>query len=100
MEDRYDFLIVGSGIQSSQSSTLIARLTGKTKILTLTSTGSEMWLQIATDRTGTDLGFSVNLTQVSNVEGIGIVIVNLKRCYDPILYAIHYFRVYSKDSLK
>ena len=69
MEDRYDFLIVGNGIQSTLSLTLIARLTGITKIRTLTSTGSEMWLQIATDRTGTEIGFSVNLTQVSYVEG-------------------------------
>ena len=70
MENKYDFLIVGNGDNSAIKSSVIARLTGKTKLRTLSSTDDIMWLKLASDRTGTGRGFEIELTRAANVEGI------------------------------
>ena len=70
MENRYDFLIVGNGENSAIKPSLIARLTGETKLRTLTSTEDTMWLKVASDRTGTRRGFEIELTRTATVEGI------------------------------
>ena len=75
MENKYDFLIVGNGDNSAIKSSSIARLTGKTKLRTLSSTDDTMWLKVASDRTGTGRGFEIELTRTVTIEGIvsGIV---------------------------
>ena len=70
MENKYDFLIVGNGENSAIKSSLIARLTGETKLRTLTSAEDTMWLKVASDRTGTRRGFEIELARTATVEGI------------------------------
>ncbi|XP_072030188.1 tolloid-like protein 2 [Amphiura filiformis] len=68
MEDGYDFLTFGDGENSVNGSILVS-LTGTIKLNTLTSTGSMMWIKLATDLSGVARGFNLNLTQVANMEG-------------------------------
>ena len=70
MENKYDFLIVGNGDNSAIKSSNIARLTGKTKLRTLSSTEDTMWLKVASDRTGTGRGFEIELTRTVTIGGI------------------------------
>ena len=68
MEDGFDFLVIGDGMETSKESTL-ARLTGRVKLRSLVGDGRQMWLLMATDRTGEATGFELQLSQVANVEG-------------------------------
>jgi hypothetical protein len=68
MEDGYDFLTVGDGENSIHGSTLVS-LTGDIWMNTITSSGSRMWIKIATDMTGVARGFHLNITQIASVEG-------------------------------
>ena len=70
MENKYDFLIVGNGENSAIKSSVIARLTGETRLRTLTSAEDTIWLKVASDRTGTGRGFEIELTRTATVEGI------------------------------
>ncbi|XP_072046284.1 low-density lipoprotein receptor-related protein 12-like [Amphiura filiformis] len=70
MENRYDFLIVGNGHNSAIESSTIAKLTGQVKLRTLVSNEAQMWLKVASDRTGTGRGFQIDLTRTIDVEDI------------------------------
>ncbi|XP_072046327.1 low-density lipoprotein receptor-related protein 12-like [Amphiura filiformis] len=70
MENRYDFLIVGNGQNSAIESSTIAKLTGQVKLRTLVSNEAQMWLKVASDRTGTGRGFQIDLTRTIDVEDI------------------------------
>ena len=69
METGFDFLTIGNGHDSTSSGSVIARLSGKIKLQTLTSNRIDMWIQIAADRTGTGKGFNLELLLTKNVEG-------------------------------
>ena len=71
MEDGFDFLTFGNGEESSDdTANIIVRLTGITKIRSVTSSGSQMWINVATDRTGTERGFLIHIKQTTDVQGI------------------------------
>ena len=68
LEDGYDFLSFGDGEQADVE-TIIAKLTGLSRVKTLTSAGESMWILMSTDRTGTNMGFVVDLRQISEFAG-------------------------------
>ena len=71
MEDGFDFLTFGNGEESSDdTANVIVRLTGKIKIHSVTSFESRMWINVATDRTGTARGFLIHIKQTMDVRGI------------------------------
>ena len=69
MERGYDYLTIGNGEHTSSRENVIARLTGTLKIRTLTLEKTTMWLQIVTDRTGTEIGFQLRLELASSTNG-------------------------------
>lgn len=71
LERGYDFLEFGNGEGSSDSESMIARLTGTTKIRRLILLTSKMWIKFITDRTGTRRGFNVHFREKYN-EGMFI----------------------------
>ena len=71
LEDGFDFLSVGNGDSSSVGSeSTIAKLTGRIKLRAITSNEDSLWVNFATDQTGTDKGFAVNFTQVHGYKGM------------------------------
>ncbi len=69
MEDGYDFVMIGNGLDPGDSSTLLKSLTGNAKIRTLTSSENGMWLTIATDGTTTGRGFHINMRRILHTNG-------------------------------
>ena len=69
MEDGYDFLMIGNGLDPGESLSVITSLTGSVKIRTLTSSGHGMWLTIATDGTTTGRGFHINMRRIQHTQG-------------------------------
>ncbi len=67
MENGYDFVIFGNGVDSSIKSSLIAKLTGSTKLKTLTGRQSQMWVEMITDRYVGRKGFRFLMTQTLNI---------------------------------
>ncbi|XP_072033306.1 CUB and sushi domain-containing protein 3-like [Amphiura filiformis] len=70
LERGYDFLTIGEGDYSSQSDSVIARLTGKIKLQVLVSSQDKMWMQMVTDSSGVDAGFQLRLENIENTTGI------------------------------
>ncbi|XP_072039665.1 lutropin-choriogonadotropic hormone receptor-like [Amphiura filiformis] len=71
MEDGYDFVTFGNGEESSEEDAdVIVRLTGEAKLRTVTSSGSFMWINVASDRTGLAKGFLLHISQVNDVQAI------------------------------
>ena len=84
LEDGYDFLTMGNGAVSSDAdATVIVALTGLAKARTVTSEGQNMWINMATDRTGVAMGFLIDIRQIDEVQGICI-----KWSYSVISYII------------
>ena len=69
METGFDFLTIGDGDDSMSSGSVVARLTGKIKLQTLTSSRIDMWIQVTADRTGADKGFNFELSLTKNIQG-------------------------------
>ena len=78
MEEGFDFLILGNGERSSGSgssvsgsgSGVIVRLTGHgSKVRVVTSGEPNMWIKVATDRTGIATGFLIHVSQVADAVG-------------------------------
>ena len=89
MERGYDFFILGNGEDPGQSSSVIGRLTGNVILRTLTSDGSDMWMKLVTDGTGTRRGFHIDIRRIEHTDGKvssiwnSIVVLNyeLKFCF-------------------
>ena len=63
LERGYDFMIVGNGDESTDKNSRITdKLTGKIKLKRLVSSGSKLWIEFHTDRTGLSRGFDILLT--------------------------------------
>ena len=60
LETDYDFLIIGSGDDPSDSKSVLARLTGNPKLRTLTST-DQVWLGFMTDSSGIATGYIIDV---------------------------------------
>ncbi len=69
MERGYDFLTIGNGRDSTSSASVVARLTGRIKLRTITSSHLTMWIQVTTDRTGGGTGFNLELSLARNILG-------------------------------
>ena len=67
MEYDSDFLSFGNGIDSLSESTIIATLTGTTKLQTLSVRQSEMWIKILTDAYIGQKGFRLEIRQTFNI---------------------------------
>ncbi len=59
MEYGFDFLKIGEGTNSANTSSLLTKITGKTKITSVFTSSSAMWITMATDGTGTYKGFEL-----------------------------------------
>ncbi|XP_072029481.1 uncharacterized protein [Amphiura filiformis] len=60
MEYGYDFLKIGEGSNSANASSLLTKMTGyNNKIRSVSSSGSAMWIIMATDATGSYAGFEL-----------------------------------------
>ena len=65
VERGYDFLnIRNSGYFENDAAGMVVELTGRTKLRSITSSGTDLVIQFATDRTGTRMGFHIELTRV------------------------------------
>ncbi|XP_072037009.1 G-protein coupled receptor GRL101-like [Amphiura filiformis] len=64
LEAGYDFIILGFGKETSNSTTMLYSFTGKPKTVSYTSNEAQIWLKFASDRSGGRRGFSFRLNQV------------------------------------
>ena len=74
LESDFDFLIIGSGENPADQKSVLARLTGRPKLRTVTST-YQVWLSFITDDSGIATGYAidVNVTlAASAMKGQGI----------------------------
>ena len=62
LEKDYDFLIIGTGKDSSDFDSVLVKLTGKPKLHTLASTDSDMWLTFLSDLSGQSSGYQLTIT--------------------------------------
>ncbi len=67
LEHDYDFLTVGTGVGQTSRDSIVARLTGVIKLRSMTLEEEKMWVQISTDRTGTDVGFHLEIYLVAEI---------------------------------
>ena len=59
LEKDYDYLVVGYGDNPSAISSLLAKLTGKPKLRTLTSTYQHTWVSFVSDSSGVSSGYDI-----------------------------------------
>ena len=67
-----DTIAIGNGEDSASTSTVIARLTKKSKTATITSRGSKMWVELNTGTSSYHVayrGFHFQVSQISNITG-------------------------------
>ena len=67
-----DTIAIGNGNDSVSKSTVIARLTKKSKTPTITSRGSKMWVELNTRTSSNRVayrGFHFQVSQISNITG-------------------------------
>ncbi len=69
LERGYDFLTIGEGDYSSQSNSVLARLTGKIKLQKFVTSEDKMWMQMVTDSSGVDSGFMMIFRNIDNTTG-------------------------------
>ena len=86
LERGYDFLEFGNFEEFSDRESIMARLTGTTKISRLTLAASKMWIKFVTDRTGTGRGFNVHLREKYN-EGM---LLQLLTCLSQNVQGVHF----------
>ena len=67
MEYDYDFLSFGNGTDSFSKSSIIATLTGTTKLHTLSVRQSEMWIKMLTEAYIGQKGFKLEIRQTLNI---------------------------------
>ena len=65
LEDGFDFLFIGYGDNPSDSSSILAKLTGTPKLRALTSLDNHVWFSFITDASGIASGYSINVTRIS-----------------------------------
>ena len=61
LEKDFDFVLIGTGSSPSDVSSILAKLTGRPKLRTLTSTHSEVWLTFVTDSSGVSSGYEIDI---------------------------------------
>ena len=66
MEDGFDFLTFGYDSESSIRSAILAKVTGVTKLRTLTANSSKMWIEMTSDDFVSLKGFELQIKQTSN----------------------------------
>ena len=66
LEDGFDFLFIGYGDNPSDSSSILAKLTGTPKLRALTSLDNHVWFSFITDASGIASGYSINVTRISH----------------------------------
>ncbi len=67
MENGYDFLIIGQGEAKNRGE--MAKLTGQVKLKRLTSEVAQVWMRLATDKTGQRQGFRLGLSRTTESRG-------------------------------
>ena len=65
-EEGYDFLLIGEGDNPADWDSMLAKLTGKSKLRTLLSSKSQLWLTFTTDSSGTATGYEVEINVIAN----------------------------------
>ncbi len=63
LEAGYDFLTLGNGKDSTNSSTRLFSFTGNPKAVSFTSSMASIWMNFASDRSGGRRGFYIQLSQ-------------------------------------
>ncbi|XP_030832037.1 CUB and sushi domain-containing protein 1-like [Strongylocentrotus purpuratus] len=61
LEDNYDFLRVGSGLDTDDTASLLSTLSGSILPGIIVSNSNEMWLVFTSDGSNTELGFRMNI---------------------------------------
>ena len=61
LEKDFDFLVIGSGKDSSKSDSILVMLTGKPKLRTLASADPDIWLTFLSDLSGQSSGYQLTL---------------------------------------
>ena len=69
METGFDYVTFGNGGEYGVAE--IGRLTGTTKMRTITSAESKMWITMMTDNTGNLLGFMFELEEIASTAILG-----------------------------
>ena len=69
MEYDYDFLSFGNGTGPLSESSIIATMTGTTKLQTLSVRQSEMWIKMLTEAYIGQKGFKLEIRQALNISG-------------------------------
>ena len=64
-EEGYDFLLIGEGNNPTDWDSILAKLTGKSKLRTLLSSESQLWLTFTTDSSGTATGYEVEINVIA-----------------------------------
>ena len=59
LEEDYDFLLVGYGDNPSDFNKVLAKLTGKSKLRTLTSSDHHTWVSFVSDSSGVSSGYDI-----------------------------------------
>ena len=59
LEKDYDFLVVGYGGNPSDINSILAKLTGKPKLRTLTSSDHHTWVSFVSDSSGVSSGYDI-----------------------------------------
>ena len=68
VERGYDYVNIGVGADARDTSSIIAKLTGDTKLARMTSTHESIWIQMVTDATGNQMGFFFSFLRVENLD--------------------------------
>ena len=66
LEEGFDFLFIGYGDNPSDSSSILAGLTGTPKLRALTSLDNHVWFSFITDASGIASGYRINVTRISH----------------------------------